>query len=92
RQIFVIPAQAGIQKPDISAMFSRFLKPDDWIPACAGMTNPYGFGLLQEEYIFENQKIFRLLIPNSHYLKPLPLFHANGCRLKTMWIKTKKES
>ncbi|MDO5639873.1 MAG: hypothetical protein Q4G28_08400 [Neisseria sp.] len=56
RQIFVIPAQAGIQKPDISAMFSRFLKPDDWIPACAGMTNPYGFCLPQGKYISENNK------------------------------------
>ena len=43
REIFVIsfasplryPRQAGIQKPEISTMFSRFLKPDYWIPARA---------------------------------------------------------
>ncbi|MDO5638865.1 MAG: hypothetical protein Q4G28_03265 [Neisseria sp.] len=68
-QGFVIPAQAGIQKPDISTMFSRFLKPDDWIPACAGMTKIWRFSVCGGTYISEKQDYFKYLSQTAINIK-----------------------
>ncbi|MCP1660691.1 hypothetical protein, partial [Neisseria perflava] len=67
RQIFVIPAQAGIQKPDISVMFSRYQKLKRLDSRLRGNDESSRILSAKRNTFLKFKKIFYLPIPNSRY-------------------------